>query len=45
MLRVPVAMAVTKLLLTLPEETLHTRLPRFEEGGREGFLIAKYIIL
>ena len=27
-LRVPVAMAITKLLLTLPEETLHTRLPR-----------------
>ena len=28
-LRVPVAMAMTKLLLALPEETLHVHLPRF----------------
>lgn len=28
-LRVPVAMAITKLLLTLPESTLHAHLPRY----------------
>ena len=28
-LRVPVAMAMTKLLLALPESTLHTHLPRY----------------
>ena len=32
-LRVPVAMAMTKLLLALPESTLHRHLPRYRIRG------------